>query len=86
MAHKICRFPDNRTQRRPQLGRSHGPLRLKIYTPDNQCLGVFFDDDDGRPDDGRINIDICNSGGIAQGTWYYEVYGYSIEGIEDYYI
>lgn len=61
-------------------------LRLKIYTPANQCLGVFFDDDGGRPDDGRINIDIYNSGGIAQGTWYYEVYGYSVIGSEDYYI
>lgn len=61
-------------------------LRLKIYTPDWQYLGEYFDDADGRPIDGRINIDIENSHGIARGTWHYEVYGYEVEGIEDYYI
>jgi hypothetical protein len=60
-------------------------LRLKIYTPDWECLGSYYDSADGSID-GRINIDIYNSGGIAKGTWYYEVYGYDVSGTEDYYI
>lgn len=61
-------------------------LRLKVYDPDWQCLGEFFDVDDGYPDNGRINIDIENPNGVAGGTWHYEVYGYDVEGVEDYYI
>ncbi|WFN36270.1 peptidase domain-containing protein [Methanomicrobium antiquum] len=60
-------------------------LRLKIYTPDWQCLGSYYDSADGSID-GRINLDISNPGGIAKGTWYYEVYGNDVSGTEDYYI
>ena len=59
--------------------------RLKIHTPDGYVLGPYFDDADGAVD-GRINLDIYNPDGIARGTWYYEVYGYSVVGTEDYYI
>jgi len=60
-------------------------LRLRIHTPDGYVLGPYFDDADGAVD-GRINLDIYNPDGIARGTWYYEVYGYSVVGTEDYYI
>ena len=60
-------------------------LRLRIYTPDDYMLGPYFDNADGAVD-GRINIDIYNPDGIAQGTWRYEVYGHSVVGTEDYYI
>jgi pectate lyase len=60
-------------------------LRLKIHTADGYVLGPYFDNADGATD-GRINLDITNPNGIAKGTWYYEVYGYSVAGTEDYYI
>ena len=60
-------------------------LRLKIYTPDGYVLGPYFDDDDGATD-GEIDLDIYNPNGITEGTWRYEVYGYSVVGTEDYYI
>ena len=60
-------------------------LRLKIYSPDWQYLGMYFDDADNTIN-GRIRINIENPNGIAKGTWHYEVYGYDGEGTEDYYI
>jgi len=60
-------------------------LRLKVHTPDGYVLGPYFDDADGAVD-GRIYFSIYNPDGIARGTWYYEVYGYSVVGTEDYYI
>jgi hypothetical protein len=58
-------------------------LRLKIYTPDWQCLGEYYDNADEKTD-GRINIDIKRSTGIETGTWHYEVYGHRVDGAEDY--
>ena len=60
-------------------------LRLTIHTADGYVLGPYFDNADGATD-GRINLDITNPNGIAKGTWNYEVYGYSVDGTEDYYI
>ena len=60
-------------------------LKLTIHTADGYVLGPYFDNADGATD-GRINLDITNSNGIAKGTWNYEVYGYSVDGTEDYYI
>lgn len=60
-------------------------LRLTIYSPDGYVFGPYFDNADGVID-GRINLNIRNPNGIAKGTWYYEVYGYSVVGTEDYYI
>ena len=60
-------------------------LRLKVHTPDGYMLGPYFDNADGTID-GRIHFSIYNPNGIARGTWYYEVYGYSVVGTEDYYI
>jgi len=66
-------------------GDSTDSLRLKIHTADGYVLGPYFDNADGATD-GRINLDITNPNGIAKGTWYYEVYGYSVTGTENYYI
>ncbi|SNQ59633.1 peptidase domain-containing protein [Candidatus Methanoperedens nitratireducens] len=66
-------------------GNSGNSLRLKIYSPDGYVFGPYFDIDDGSIN-GRINRYINNPNGIAKGTWYYEVYGYSVSGTEDYYI
>ena len=64
-------------------GNPSNSLRLKIYTPDGYTLGPYYDNVDGSID-GRINIYVRNSNGIAQGTWYYEVYGYSVTGTQSY--
>ncbi len=66
-------------------GDSTDSLRLTIHTVDGYVLGPYFDNADGVTD-GRINLDIRNPNGIARGTWNYEVYGYSVDGTEDYYI
>jgi len=66
-------------------GNSGNSLRLKIYSPDGYVFGPYFDNADGVIN-GRINLNINNPNGIARGTWYYEVYGYSVAGTEDYYI
>jgi hypothetical protein len=64
-------------------GNPSNSLRLKIYTPDGYTLGPYYDNADGSID-GRINIYVNNPNGIAQGTWYYEVYGYSVSGTQSY--
>lgn len=64
-------------------GNSANSLRLRIYTPDGYVLGPYYDLSDGRTD-GRINIDITKSGGVAQGTWYSEVYGDRVTGTQSY--
>jgi len=64
-------------------GNPANSLRLKIYSPDGFVFGPYYDNFDGYYD-GRINLNIINSNGVAQGTWYYEVYGYSVTGTEDY--
>jgi hypothetical protein len=66
-------------------GNSGNSLRLTIYSPDGYVFGPYFDNADGV-NNGRINLNINNPNGIAKGTWYYEVYGYSVSGTEDYYI
>ncbi|MDI3486552.1 MAG: hypothetical protein PWQ51_2456 [Methanolobus sp.] len=64
-------------------GDTSDSLKLYIYNPDNDCVGVFYDSSDGSIN-GRINIYIENENGIEQGTWRYRVYGYSVTGTEDY--
>ncbi len=60
-------------------------LRLTIYTADGYKLGPYYDNSDGAID-GRIYLDISNRYGLGVGTWYFEVYGYSVHGTEEYYI
>jgi hypothetical protein len=66
-------------------GNPSNSLRLKIYSPDGYTFGPYYDSFDGAYD-GRINLNIINSAGIAQGTWYYEVYGNQVIGTQGYYI
>jgi hypothetical protein len=64
-------------------GNSGNSLRLTIYSPDGYVFGPYFDNADGVIN-GRINLNIRNPNGIARGTWYYEVYGYSVVGTQSY--
>jgi hypothetical protein len=66
-------------------GNPSNSLRLKVYSPDGYTFGPFYDSYDGY-NDGRVNLNIINSGGIAKGTWYYEVYGDRVTGTQSYYI
>lgn len=64
-------------------GDSTDSLRLKIYTPSGEVLGPYYDNADGIIN-GQIQLDIENQNGIEAGTWIYEVYGYRVDGTEDY--
>lgn len=64
-------------------GDTSDSLRLKVYNPSNTLIGTFYDSADGQKN-GRIRIYLKNSNGIPQGTWNYQVYGYSVSGVEDY--
>jgi hypothetical protein len=64
-------------------GNPGNSLRLTIYSPDGYVFGPYFDNADGVVN-GRINLNIRNPNGIAKGTWYYEVYGYSVVGAQSY--
>ena len=66
-------------------GNPANSLRLKIYSPDGYTFGPYYDSYDGSAN-GRINLNIINSAGIARGTWYYEVYGDRVTGTQAYYI
>jgi len=66
-------------------GNPTNSLRLRIFTPDGYVLGPFYDSSDGSTN-GEINIYITRSGGVAQGTWYTEVYGDRVSGSQSYYI
>jgi len=58
-------------------------LRLKIYSPDGYTFGPYYDSFDGV-NNGRINLNIINSNGIAQGIWQAEVYGERVAGTQGY--
>jgi hypothetical protein len=64
-------------------GNPSNSLQLTVYSPDGHTFGPYYDGADGVID-GRINIEIDNPDGIAQGTWYYKVYGYSVTGTQSY--
>jgi hypothetical protein len=66
-------------------GNPSNSLRLKIYSPDGNTFGPYYDSFDGAYD-GRVNLNIINSAGIAKGTWHYEVYGNQVTGTQGYYI
>jgi len=66
-------------------GDTSDSIRLKVYSPDGHTFGYYYDNSDGSVN-GRIQFDINNPNGIAQGKWRYEVYGLSVSGVEDYYI
>jgi hypothetical protein len=60
-------------------------LRLTVYTPDGHVLGPYTDSSDGTKD-GRINMEIDNPSGVADGTWSYKVTGSNVTGKDEYYI
>jgi hypothetical protein len=64
-------------------GNQANSLELTIYGPDGSTYGPFYDNADGYID-GRINIYLYNPDGVPQGTWWYEVYGYSVIGTQSY--
>ena len=51
-------------------GNPSNSLQLTIYSPDGYIFGPYYDNADGVTD-GRINLNIQNSNGIAKGTWDY---------------
>jgi hypothetical protein len=66
-------------------GNPSNSLRLRIFTPDGYVLGPYYDSSDSIVN-GEINIYITRSGGVAQGSWAMEVYGYSVSGYQSYWI
>ncbi len=64
-------------------GNPSNSLRLRIYTPDGYVLGPYYDNCDGRLN-GDIPVQISKSGGLPQGTYYYEIYGDKVSGSQYY--
>jgi hypothetical protein len=64
-------------------GNPSNSLRLRIFTPDGYVLGPFYDSYDGMMN-GATGVTVSRSGGVAQGTWTSEVYGYSVSGSQSY--
>ncbi|WP_245611538.1 hypothetical protein [Methanolacinia paynteri] len=73
------------TQLRVRLhwGDTSNSLRLMVYSPDQHTFGYYYDGSDGIID-GNISVNINNGDGIAEGRWYYEIYGYSVTGTQSY--
>ena len=63
-------------------GMHSNSLSLTINAPDT-ALGPYYDDADGKTD-GRINLRISKSGGLASGTWWSHIYGYKVAGLQKY--
>jgi hypothetical protein len=65
-------------------GNSANSLQLRVYGADGKVYGPFYDSSDGRMD-GRILFWVSSySGTIPSGTYYHEVYGQRVSGVEDY--
>ena len=64
-------------------GNPANSLQLTIYSPDGYIFGPYSDSYDGSLN-GRINLNIINSNGIAQGTWRYAIYGARVTGTQYY--
>ena len=63
-------------------GNPSNSLSLTITAPD-ATFGPYYDSADGRID-GRINLRISKSGGLASGTWWSKIYGYQVSGVQSY--
>jgi hypothetical protein len=63
-------------------GEPSNSLTLTIIAPD-ATFGPYYDSTDGWVD-GRINLRISKSGGIASGTWGSGIYGHSVTGAQSY--
>lgn len=64
-------------------GNPSNSLRLRIVTPDNAILGPFYDPYDGSYN-GAVGVTVSRTGGIAQGWWQAEIYGYSVSGTQSF--
>lgn len=65
-------------------GNPSNSLQLRVYGADGRVYGPFYDSSDGRID-GRIYFWVTTgSGTLPPGTYYHEVYGYRVYGVEDY--
>lgn len=64
-------------------GDTSDSLKLTIYTPDGKILGPYFDNSDGSLN-GRIDLCIRNSNGLATGTWSYRICGQRVSNIQEY--
>jgi hypothetical protein len=63
-------------------GNPFSSLALTITAPD-ATFGPYYDSADGRID-GRINLRIFKSDGLASGTWWSKIYGYQVSGMQGY--
>ncbi len=62
-------------------GNPSNSLRVRIFTPDGYVLGPVYDNWDGVLD-GKIPVTISREGGLAQGTYGYEIYGDRVSGMQ----
>jgi hypothetical protein len=67
-------------------GNPSNSLRLRIFSADGYVFGPYYDTSDGCLANGAICATITRSGGVAQGVWTNEIYGYSVSGSQSYYI
>jgi len=63
-------------------GNPANSLALTLTAPD-ATFGPYYDSADGKTD-GRINLRIAKSSGLASGTWRSKVYGYQVSGTQSY--
>ena len=63
-------------------GNPANSLALRITAPD-ATFGPYYDSADGTID-GRINLRISKTGGLASGTWGSRVYGHLVTGVQSY--
>lgn len=63
-------------------GDTSDSIALTIFAPDG-TLGPYYDSSDGVID-GRINLAISRTTGLAPGTWNFLVYGYHVTGSQSY--
>lgn len=59
-------------------------LALKIHSPDSHTFGFYYDTSGGGANDGYIPVNINNPDGIAEGNWYYEIYGDDVTGTQSF--
>jgi hypothetical protein len=65
-------------------GNPSNSLRLRIYAPDGKVYGPYYDSSDGRIDGRYYAWVTTSSGTVPAGTYYYEVYGDKVNGLQSY--
>jgi hypothetical protein len=64
-------------------GNPSNSLRMRVYAPDGSVFGPYYDNCDGRLN-GFIPFTLYRSSGIPQGTYYIEIYGDRVNGVQSY--